>query len=115
MATPESVIEIGSTGVRLLVAEFTQERKQNILDRSEVPLSIGKDTITTGQISQETQGLLVQTLLRYKEQLAGWGITPAETTPSCAIKNSLPVGELLLPKLPALQQVPSATPETATL
>ena len=80
MATPESVIEIGSTGVRLLVAEFTQERKQNILDRSEVPLSIGKDTITTGQISQETQGLLVQTLLRYKEQLAGWGITPAETT-----------------------------------
>ena len=80
MATPESVIEIGSTGVRLLVAEFTQERKQNVLDRSDVPLAIGKDTITTGQISQETQSLLIQTLLRYKEQLAGWGITPAETT-----------------------------------
>ena len=80
MATPQSVIEIGSTGVRLLVAEFTDDRQQNILDRSDVPLSIGKDTITTGQISQETQGLLIQTLLRYKEQLAGWGITPAETT-----------------------------------
>ena len=80
MATPESVIEIGSTGVRLLVAEFTDDRKQNILDRSDIPLAIGKDTLTTGQISQETQGLLIQTLLRYKEQLAGWGITPAETT-----------------------------------
>ena len=80
MATPQSVIEIGSTGVRLLVAEFTEDRKQNILDRSDIPLSIGKDTITTGQISQETQGLLIQTLLRYKEQLSGWGITPAETT-----------------------------------
>ena len=80
MATPQSVIEIGSTGVRLLVAEFTQERKQNVLDRSDVPLAIGKDTLTTGQISQETQGLLIQTLLRYKEQLASWGITPAETT-----------------------------------
>ena len=80
MATPESVIEIGSTGVRLLVAEFTQDRKQNILDRSEIPLSIGKDTLTTGQISQETQSLLIQTLLRYKEQLAGWGITPEQTT-----------------------------------
>ena len=29
MAFPESVIEIGSTGVRLLVAELASDRKQN--------------------------------------------------------------------------------------
>ena len=80
MATPESVIEIGSTGVRLLVAEFTQDGKQNILDRSDKPLPIGKDVFTSGSISQETQNQLIQVLIRYGEQLAGWGITPAETT-----------------------------------
>ena len=40
MATPESVIEIGSTGVRLLVAEVTSDRKQNVLDRSDMPLQL---------------------------------------------------------------------------
>ena len=52
MSTPEAVIEIGSTGVRLLVAEFTQERKRNILDRSEMPVSLGRDVFTSGSISR---------------------------------------------------------------
>ena len=80
MAAPESVIEIGSTGVRLLVAEFTSDGKQNILDRSDKPLPIGKDVFTSGSISQETQNQLIQILIRYSEQLAGWGISPAECT-----------------------------------
>ena len=79
MATPESVIEIGSTGVRLLVAEFDADRKQNILDRSEMPLPLGKNVFTNGVISQETQNQLIQILIRYREQLQGWGITPSET------------------------------------
>lgn len=79
MSAPESVIEIGSTGVRLLIAEFTSERKQNILDRSTNPISLGRDVFTTGSISQETQNQLIQILLRYREQLLGWGITPEQT------------------------------------
>ena len=51
MAAPESVIEIGSTGVRLLVAELTSDRKQNVLDRSDMPLALGTDVFTSGQIS----------------------------------------------------------------
>ncbi len=76
MATPESVIEIGSTGVRLLIAEYTADKKQSILDRSEMPLAIGKDVYSAGTISQETQNQLIQILKRYREQLAGWGILP---------------------------------------
>ena len=79
MTTHESVIEIGSTGVRLLVAEFTDDRKQNILDRSDMPLAIGRDVFTNGVISQELQNKLIQILNRYKEQLAGWGIEPSQT------------------------------------
>ena len=80
MATPEAVIEIGSTGVRLLVAEFTQERKRNILDRSEMPVSLGRDVFTSGSISRETQTQILHILQRFKEQLVAWSIAPAETT-----------------------------------
>ena len=79
MAAPESVIEIGSTGVRLLVAEFDADGKQNILDRSEMPLPLGKNVFTSGIISQETQNQLIQILKRYREQLQGWGLSPEQT------------------------------------
>lgn len=78
MAAPESVIEIGSTGVRLLVAELTPDGKQNVLDRSDMPLPVGKDVFTSGIISQEIQNQLISILTRYREQLAGWGITPLD-------------------------------------
>ena len=101
MATPESVIEIGSTGVRLLVAEFSLDGKQNILDRSEKPLPLGKDVFTSGIISQETQNQLIQILIRYREQLKSWGISPAECT--CVAlsafrdaKNSDPIMDRIL-------------------
>jgi len=80
MPAPESVIEIGSTGVRLLVAEVTPDRKQNVLDRSDMPVALGKDVFTSGVISQETQNQLITILTRYREQLAGWGINSFETT-----------------------------------
>lgn len=86
MAAPESVIEIGSTGVRLLVAETTIENKINIFDRSEMPLHLGRDLFTSKTISQDTQNQLVQILKRYREQLIGWGITPSQTF--CFATNS---------------------------
>ena len=80
MATPEAVIEIGSTGVRLLVAEFTTDGKRNVLDRAEMPVSLGRDVFTSGIISRETQSLCLHILSRYKEQLTGWGISSSQTT-----------------------------------
>ena len=101
MANPEAVIEIGSTGVRLLVAEVTPDRKQNIVDRSEKPLPLGKDVFTKGVVSQETQDQLIQILKRYREQLAGWGITPSNTacfalTAFRDAKNSDPIMDRVL-------------------
>jgi len=101
LAAPESVIEIGSTGVRLLVAAFSDDGYFNVLDRSEKPLPLGKDVFISGLISQETQNQLIQILIRYREQLAGWGITPAECT--CVAltafrdaKNSDPIMDRIL-------------------
>lgn len=80
MAKPEAVIEIGSTGIRLLVAELTQDGKRNILDRSELPVSLGRDVFTVGSISRDSLLQSLSILNRFREQLAGWGIAPDETT-----------------------------------
>ena len=80
MATPEAVIEIGSTGVRLLVAELTPDRKRNTLERAEMPISLGRDVFGQGYISRETTLQCLHILQRYKEQLVGWGILPIQTT-----------------------------------
>ena len=75
----EAVIEIGSTGLRLLVAEVTADGKKNILDRAELPVSVGRDVFTGGIIGRETQRQCLHILQRFKEQLAGWGIEPSRT------------------------------------
>lgn len=83
MSTPQAVIEIGSTGIRLLVAESVEvrfQKKFNILDRSEQPVSLGRDVFTTGSISRETLLICLHILNRYAEQLAAWGISREETT-----------------------------------
>ena len=75
MQTPQAVIEIGSTGIRLLVAEPVEERtadseqpvqkKYNILDRSEFPVNLGRDVFTAGSITRETLLACLQILNRF--------------------------------------------------
>ncbi|MCH5291740.1 MAG: HD domain-containing protein [Treponema sp.] len=77
---PQAVIEIGSTGIRLLVAEITDKNKRYILDRSELPVALGRDVFTTGTISRETLLQCLHVMNRFGEQLDGWGITREETT-----------------------------------
>lgn len=80
MTEQKAVIEIGSTGIRLLVAQITEDNKRNILDRSELPVSIGRDVFTKGSISRETLLQCIQILNRFAEQLEGWGIFKDEVT-----------------------------------
>ncbi len=75
-----AAIEIGSTGIRLLVAEITENGERNILDRCDLPVSIGRDVFTQGIISRDTLLQCLSILNKYKEHLSGWGITASQTT-----------------------------------
>lgn len=80
MASLEAVIEIGSTGIRLLVAEITNDGLRNTLDHSEMPVSLGQDVFTGGSVSRESLLQCLHILSRFKEQLVSWNITPEQTT-----------------------------------
>ena len=73
-----AVVEIGSTGIRLLIAQSSGNRKREkftILDRSENPVNLGRDVFTTGTISRETLVSSLRILELYKEQIASYALT----------------------------------------
>lgn len=71
----EAVIEIGSTGIRMLVAEVGNGT-WDIIDHAELPVALGRDVFNSGIISRETLLQCLHILRRFQEGLAGWGIVP---------------------------------------
>ena len=49
----EAVIEIGSTGIRMLVAEVGNGT-WDIIDHAELPVALGRDVFNSGIMSRET-------------------------------------------------------------
>jgi exopolyphosphatase/guanosine-5'-triphosphate,3'-diphosphate pyrophosphatase len=69
-----SIIEIGSDSIRLTLAEIQGPGKWKIIDRSERPLSLGRDVFLTGKISRNSLYEALQILITFKESLAAYQI-----------------------------------------
>ena len=69
-----AVLEIGSTGSRLLVAEIFPDGRWQALDRASKPVALGRDVFTTGHVSRESFMECISVLKNYHEYLQGWGI-----------------------------------------
>jgi exopolyphosphatase/guanosine-5'-triphosphate,3'-diphosphate pyrophosphatase len=69
-----AVLEIGSTGIRLLVAEISENGRWKVMDRAGKPVALGRDVFTSGQVSRESFMECLPVLRNFREFLAGWGI-----------------------------------------
>jgi exopolyphosphatase/guanosine-5'-triphosphate,3'-diphosphate pyrophosphatase len=74
-ATLTAIIEIGSMGIRLHVAEIYSNGGWQVLDRAVRPVSLGRDVFTSGVLSRESMLECLLVLQNYRELLSGWGIT----------------------------------------
>jgi len=74
MSTTTAIIEIGSTGIRLHVAEIHAGGQWKVLDRAVRPVGLGRDVFTSGLLSRESIMECLSVLQNYRELLAGWGI-----------------------------------------
>ena len=70
-----AVLEIGSTGIRLLVAEIFPDGRWQPLDRASKPVALGRDVFTTGQVSRESFLECVSLLKNFLEFLRGWDMS----------------------------------------
>lgn len=74
-----AAIEIGSTGIRLIVAEIDAKGSLRILDRASKQSRIGRDVFTTGSVSRDGLRESIAILSSFGELLKGYGIEPADT------------------------------------
>ncbi|MCL2601175.1 MAG: HD domain-containing protein [Treponema sp.] len=72
-----AVLEIGSTGIRLLVAEIFPDGRWQTLDRAGKPAALGRDVFTTGQVSRESFLECISVIKNFREFLRGWEISDA--------------------------------------
>jgi len=73
-----AVLEIGSTGVRLLVAQIQDGGQWTVMDNAGRPVALGRDVFNSGELSRESLLECLTVLQNFKELLAGWGIAAAD-------------------------------------
>ncbi|MCL2761625.1 MAG: HD domain-containing protein [Treponema sp.] len=70
-----AVLEIGSTGIRLLIAQIEGEGHWTVLDSAGRPVALGRDVFNSGELSRESLLECLVVLHNFKELLASWGIS----------------------------------------
>jgi exopolyphosphatase/guanosine-5'-triphosphate,3'-diphosphate pyrophosphatase len=73
-----AVIEIGSTGIRMVVAELDGSGGFKVLDRAGKPSRLGRDVFTSGLVSREALRECIAVLSSFRELIRGFGLEPKD-------------------------------------
>ncbi len=73
-----AVIDIGSTAIRMIVAEVSPGGDWRRLDRAQRPVALGRDVFTGGFISRESMLQSIRILAAFAELLEGWKVLPRD-------------------------------------
>ncbi|MBT3192735.1 MAG: exopolyphosphatase [Verrucomicrobia bacterium] len=71
---PVAVIELGTTSIRMVIAEITRGGKFRVLDTLQQVVSLGRDTFTDGQIARSTVEACVAALRSFQKVMREYGI-----------------------------------------
>ncbi len=73
-----AVIEIGSTGIRIVIAELDGKGGFKALDRAGKPSRLGRDVFTSGLVSREALRECIAVLSGFRELMRGFGLEPRD-------------------------------------
>jgi exopolyphosphatase/guanosine-5'-triphosphate,3'-diphosphate pyrophosphatase len=76
-AKPVAVIDIGTSSIRMAIAEISPDRSVRILERLAHGVNLGKDTFNTGNVEEPTIKECVRVLRSYRQRLQEYQITPS--------------------------------------
>lgn len=72
---PVAVIDVGTSSIRMAIAEINEAGNVRTLEKLQQPVSLGKDTFTGGQIRKSTIEECARVLRSYRRVLAEFKIT----------------------------------------
>jgi exopolyphosphatase / guanosine-5'-triphosphate,3'-diphosphate pyrophosphatase len=84
---PIAVVEVGSTGIRMLLARADGKGGFKVIDRAGKPLALGRDVFTAGTISRDTASRCIAILKGFREALGAWGVESSSA--SCIATSAL--------------------------
>ncbi len=82
-----AVIDVGSTAIRMEIAELLPDGTIRTLESLQQPVPLGKDTFTTGRIQQSTIEECVRILKGYRRVMEEYGIADAAAVRAVATSS----------------------------
>ena len=70
-----AVVDVGTSSIRMAVAEIAEDGQVRVLETLSQGVSLGKDTFTTGEIGRRTVEECVRVLRSYRDKLQEYRIT----------------------------------------
>ena len=73
-----SVLEMGSTGIRMIIAQIQDGGQWKMMDSAGRPVALGRDVFNSGELSRESLLECISVLQNFRELLSGWGIASSD-------------------------------------
>ncbi len=84
-----SVIDIGSSGIRMLVAELRGDGTIRTLEELDRPLALGREAFRSGTLSASSIQKAVNVLRQYRERMDAYGVTHVRAVATHAVRAAL--------------------------
>lgn len=84
-----SVIDIGSSGIRMLVAELHGDGTVRTLEELDRPLALGREAFRSGTLSASSIQKAVNVLRQYRERMDAYGVTHIRAVATHAVRAAL--------------------------
>jgi exopolyphosphatase/guanosine-5'-triphosphate,3'-diphosphate pyrophosphatase len=84
-----SVIDVGASGIRMLIAELRPDGEVKTLEQLERPLALGRDTFRTGTLSAGSIQKAVNVLRQYRAIMDTYGVTHTRAVATSAVRGAL--------------------------
>ena len=84
-----SVIDVGASGFRLLIAELHADGRVRTLEELERPLALGRETFHTGILSAGSISKAVGVLRQFRERMDTYGVTHSRAVATSGVRAAL--------------------------
>ncbi len=85
---PVAVVDIGSSSIRLLVAEVAEDSTIRILEEASRGVLLGKDTFTHGRITAPTMDAALRALEGFRRIMSGYDVVQCRAVATSAVRES---------------------------
>ncbi|HET9252899.1 MAG TPA: exopolyphosphatase, partial [Candidatus Eisenbacteria bacterium] len=84
-----SVIDVGASGIRMLIAELRPDGSVRTLEQLERPLALGRETFRTGTLSASSIQKAVNILRQYRALMDTYHVTHTRAVATSAVRAAL--------------------------